>query len=164
MPRLEQVRTEHARAILAFERANRAYFASWISDRGEEYFEQFPARHRELLAEQAAGKSAFYVLVDGDGEVLGRFNLYDIERGAAKVGYRVAQRVAGRGLATTSVRQLCEIAKSLGVGALTAATSHENVASQKVLKKAGFEPDGPAGPSELGGKEGVCYRRDLTAT
>jgi len=47
------------------------------------------------------------------------------------------------------------------VGALTAATSHENVASQKVLKKAGFEPGGPA---ELDAKEDVRYQRDLTAT
>jgi [ribosomal protein S5]-alanine N-acetyltransferase len=164
VPRLEQVRADHARAILAFERENRAYFATWISDRGDEYFDQFTARHRELLAEQDAGECAFYVLVEGDGAVLGRFNLYDIQDGAAKLGYRVAQRVAGCGVATTSVGELCEIAKSLGVGALTAATSHENVASQKVLKKAGFVPDGPADPSELGGKEGLRYRRDLPAT
>ena len=123
VPRLEQVRADHARAILAFERENRAYFATWISDRGDEYFDQFTARHRELLAEQDAGECAFYVLVEWDGEVLGRFNLYDIQDGAAKLGYRVAQRVAGCGVATTSVGELCEIAKSLGVGVLTAATS-----------------------------------------
>ncbi len=149
---------------MAFERENRAYFATSISDRGEEYFDQFTARHRELLAEQDAGECAFYVLVEEDGAVLGRFNLYDIQNGAARVGYRVAQRLAGRGVATTSVRELCEVAKSLGVGTLTAATSHDNVASQKVLNKAGFVPDGPADPHELGGKEGLRYRRDLAAT
>ena len=163
VPRLEQVRADHAGAILTFERENRAYFATSISDRGDEYFDQFTARHREMLAEQATGKSAFYVLVE-DGEVLGRFNLYDIQDGAATVGYRVAQRVAGCGVATTSVRELCAIARSLGVSTLTAATSHENVASRKVLTKAGFLPDGPADPSELGGKDGVRYRRDLAAT
>ena len=164
MPRLEQVRADHARAILAFEQENRTYFATSISDRGDEFFDQFTARHRELLAEQAAGECAFYVLVEEDGEVLGRFNLYDLHDGAARVGYRIAQRVAGCGVATTSVRELCEIAKSLGVGVLTAATSHDNVASQKVLKKAGFVPDGPGDPSELGGKEGVRYRRDLAGS
>lgn len=99
VPRLEQVRAEHARAILAFERENRAYFATWISDRGDEYFDQFTARHQEMLAEQAAGKSAFYVLVDGDGEVLGRFNLYDIEGAGAKgrLPGRTARRRLRRG-------------------------------------------------------------------
>ena len=48
-----------------------------------------------------------------------------------------------------------------GVDAVVA-TSRENVASQKVLIKAGFVPAGPAGPADLGGKQGTWYQRDLT--
>ena len=43
----------------------------------------------------------------------------------------------------------------------TAATSHDNSASQRVLVKAGFVPDGPADPPEVGGKAGTWYQRDL---
>lgn len=44
-----------------------------------------------------------------------------------------------------------------------AATTRENVASQKVLTKAGFVSVGPADPADLGGKPGTLYQRDLAA-
>src|SRR5581483_6679255 len=148
MPELEQLHAGHAPAVLAFELENRAYFAASISDRGDEFFDQFPDRHSALLAEQQAGTCAFYVLVADDGSVLGRFNLYDFEDGTARVGYRVAQQVAGRGVATATVRELCRIAAARhGLRTLRAAASDDNAASQKVLTKAGFVPAGPAAPA-----------------
>ena len=164
MPELQHLRADHAAAVLAFELANRAYFAAFINDRGDEFFDQFTARHNAMLAEQEAGTGAFYVLVGEDGTVLGRFNLYDISGGTAAVGYRVAQHVAGRGVATVTVRELCQLAAARhGLRTLRAATSHENVASQKVLAKAGFLPVGPADPADLSGKPGTWYQRDLAA-
>ena len=162
MPELELLHAGHAPAVLAFELVNRAYFAASISDRGDEFFDEFPDRHRALLAEQEAGTGAFYVLVAEDGSVLGRFNLYGLEDGTAVLGYRVAQQVAGRGVATASVRELCRMAAERhGLRSLRAATSHDNAASQKVLAKAGFVPVGPAAPADLGGKSGTWYQRDL---
>ncbi len=164
MPELQLLRAGHAPAVLAFELANRGYFTDFISDRGDEFFTQFAERHRAMLAEQEAGRCAYYVLVAEDGSVLGRFNLYDINDGTAVVGYRVAQQVAGRGAATASVVELCRLAAARhGVHTLRAATSQQNAASQKVLAKAGFVPDGPADPAELGGKPGTWYQRDLAA-
>jgi [ribosomal protein S5]-alanine N-acetyltransferase len=160
MPELQRLRADHAPAVLAFELANRAYFAASISDRGDEYFDQFSERHTTLLAEQAAGICACHVLVGDDGSVLGRFNLYDIENGTAVLGYRLAQRVAGRGVATATVRELCGLAASqYSLRMLRAATTHENVASQRVLAKTGFVPVGPA---EIAGQSGTWYQRDLT--
>ena len=130
MPELQRLRADHAPAILAFEEANRSYFAASISDRGDEYFEHFSERHDALLAEQEAGIGAYYVLVSEDGSVLGRFNLVFVGHGVANLGYRVAQHVAGRGVASTTVRDLCGFATSRhAVSTLRAATSHANVAS-----------------------------------
>ena len=137
MPELKRLHAGHASAVLAFELANRAYFAASVPDRGDEFFDQFTDRHSALLAEQEVGICAFYVLVAEDGSVLGRFNLYDLEDGTATLGYRVAQH---------------------GLRTLRAAASHDNAASQKVLTKAGFVPVGPA---DLGGKPGTWYQRDL---
>ena len=115
-----------------------------------------------LLAEQEAGICAFYVLVGEGGSVLGRFNLYDFDDGTAELGYRVAQHVAGRGVATATVRELCQLAATRhGLRRLRAATAHDNAASRKVLAKAGFIPVGPADPADLGGKTGTWYQRDL---
>jgi [ribosomal protein S5]-alanine N-acetyltransferase len=159
VPELQRLRADHAPAILAFELANRAYFAASISDRGDEFYERFAEQHNALLAEQEAGTCAFHVLVADDGSILGRFNLVGIEDGTAELGYRVAQRVTGRGVATSTVRELCLLAaEQYGLRMLRAATTRENVASQKVLTKAGFVSVGPA---DIGGKAGTWYERDL---
>lgn len=163
MPELQRLRADHAPAVLAFELANRAYFAASISDRGDAFFDRFTDRYDALLAEQEAGVCAFHVLVAEDGSLLGRFNLLDLQDGGAELGYRVAQHVAGRGVATATVRDLCRLAPDrYGLRTLRAAVAHQNVASRKVLTKAGFIPTGPAGPADLGGKQGTWYRRDLT--
>ncbi|HEY1320828.1 MAG TPA: GNAT family N-acetyltransferase [Streptosporangiaceae bacterium] len=162
MPELQRLHAGHAPAVLAFELANRAYFAGFISDRGDDFYDQFTERHRALLAEQEAGRCACYVLVAEDGSVLGRFNLYEVEDGTAELGYRVAQHVAGRGVATATVQELCRLAAARhGLRTLKAATARSNVASQKVLAKAGFVPVGPADPADIGGKPGTWYQRDL---
>jgi ribosomal-protein-alanine N-acetyltransferase len=164
VPELKRLNADHAPAVLAFELANRAYFAASITDRGDEFFDQFTERHNALLAEQEAGIGAFYVLVAEDGSVLGRFNLYAVKDGTAELGYRVAQHVAGRGVATAAVLELCRLAAAQhGLHTLKAATSRENAASQKVLTKAGFVPVGPADPADIGGKAGTWYQRDLDA-
>jgi len=161
VPELQLLRAGHAAAVLAFELANRAYFPASITDRGDEYFEQFTERHDALLAEQEAGTCACYVLVGEDGSVLGRFNLYEIGNGTAELGYRVAQRVAGHGVATAAVRELCRLAASrYGLRTLKAATTSENVASRKVLARAGFVP---VGPGAIGDRLATWYQRDLTA-
>src|SRR5580692_7099302 len=104
MPELQRLHAGHAPAVLAFELANRAYFATFISDRGDEFFEHFSERYNDMLAEQEAGTCILHVLVGEDGTVLGRFNLFDLEDGTAVLGYRVAQPVAGRGVATSTVQ------------------------------------------------------------
>jgi [ribosomal protein S5]-alanine N-acetyltransferase len=163
MPELQPLHPGHAPAVLAFELANRAYFATSVSDRGDEFYAQFTDGYSALLAEQEAGLCACYVLVAEDGSVLGRFNLYRFEDGTAELGYRVAQHVAGHGVATATVRELCRLAAARhGLHTLRAATAHENAASQKVLAKAGFVPVGPADPADIGGKSGTWYQRDLT--
>ena len=164
MPELQQLHAGHAPAVLAFELASRAYFAAFISDHGDEFFDQFTDRHQALLAEREAGLGAYYVLIADDGPVLGRFNLFFTGDGTAKLGYRVAQHAAGRGVATATVQQLCQLAAARhGLRTLKAATARANTASQKVLTKAGFVPAGPANPADLGGKPGTWYQRVLTA-
>ena len=102
----------------------------------------------------------YYVLVAEDGSVLGRFNLVFVEPGTAELGYHVA----GCGVATAAVHELCRLAQvQHGLRMLKAATSRQNAASQRMLIKTGFVPIGPADLAELGGKPGTWYQRDLAA-
>ena len=164
MPELSRLHADHGPAVLAFELANRAYFAASISDRGDEFFDRFTDRYDALLAEQAAGGCAYYLLLAEDRSVLGRFNLYDLHDHAARLGYRVAQHAAGRGLATATVGQLCRLAAARHrLRTVRAATADDNIASRRVLAKAGFVRTGPADPADLGGKPGSWHQRDLPA-
>lgn len=162
MTELQLLDIGHAAALLDFELTNRAYFAASISDRGDDFFEHFTERLEARLTEQEAGEAAYHVLVAEDGSVLGRFNLIFTGDGAADLGFRVAERAAGRGLATATVRQLCLLASSrYGLRRLRAGSSLQNTASRAVLANAGFRPVGPADPAELGGRPGTWYELDL---
>jgi len=139
VPDLQRLRLDHAAALLAFELENRAYFAATVSDRGDQYFREFDARLSSLLEDQTAGLLHQHVLVEDDGSIVGRINLYDVAGASATLGYRIAQRAAGRGLATAAVKQICEIAaRDYGLTQLTAATDLTNAASQAVLSRTGF--------------------------
>ncbi|MCW3813735.1 GNAT family N-acetyltransferase [Micromonospora sp. DR5-3] len=161
MPQLQRLDAHHAPALLRFERENRAYFARTVPDRGDDYFAEFAARHAALLAEQATGRCHFHVLVDDDGAVLGRFNLVDVADGSAELGYRVAERATGRGVAQDGVRRVCELARDgYGLRQLVASAALENPASLAVLRRTGFVP---VGEVQLGGKPGLRHVRDLIA-
>jgi ribosomal-protein-alanine N-acetyltransferase len=156
---LQRLRRDHAAAVLAFERANRRWFARSVSDRGDDYFAHFDDHHAAMLAEQAAGAGHFHVLVDADGAVQGRFNLFMRPDGSASVGYRVAEAVAGAGVATAGLLELCELAGTrYGLTTLTAVVSHDNLASRRVLEKAGFTP---GGPGRAGPHPGTQYHRPV---
>ncbi|MET9391303.1 GNAT family N-acetyltransferase [Streptomyces sp. NPDC006624] len=141
MVTLERLRADHADALLAFERENRAYFARTVPDRGDAYFtpEGFAARHRALLDEQHARVCHFHVVLGEEGELVGRVNLVDVADGGAELGYRVGERAAGRGVATAAVAAVCRLAAAdYGLTHLTAATAPGNTASVRVLTRNGF--------------------------
>ncbi|KAB1985864.1 GNAT family N-acetyltransferase [Streptomyces triticiradicis] len=161
MPRIERLRADHAPALLAFERENRAYFAATIPDRGDTFFDRFDALLGERLDEQAAGLAHFHLVADDDGTVLARVNLVDVAHGSADLGYRVAERAAGRGLATAAVRKVCALAASAyGLRVLRAAATTDNAASRKVLARAGFLV---TGRTELNGRPALRFARELPA-
>jgi [ribosomal protein S5]-alanine N-acetyltransferase len=160
MPEIQRLHPDHASALLEFEQENRAYFAASVPDRGDEYFARFDERHSTLLEEQAAGMHHFHLIVDGDGKVLGRVNLIDVADGAAELGFRIAERATGRGLATSAVRQVCALAVGeYGLTRLRAAATLDNAGSRAVLARTGFVPTGEI---VLDGRPGLGYTRDLS--
>ncbi|ARF70870.1 GNAT family N-acetyltransferase [Kitasatospora albolonga] len=159
---ISRLRPDHAAALLTFERENRAYFSASVPDRGDDYFTGFAARHGELLAEQDAGLHHFHLIEDADGTVLGRINLVGVEGGSAELGYRIAEKAAGRGLATWAVRQICATAVTeYGLTALRAETTLDNAGSRAVLARTGFEA---VEDVMFGDRPGRRYVLDLSRT
>jgi len=157
--RVQRLHADHADALLAFERANRSYFARSVSDRGDAYFAEFDSRHRALLAEQDAGGCHFHVVLDDRGELIGRVNLVDVEDGSAELGYRIGEHASGRGTATAAVREVCRLAgTAYGLSALTAITTRDNLASMAVLRRTGFAE---VADIDIAGRPGARFRRAL---
>lgn len=158
---LERLTAGHAAPLLAFEEENRAYFAASIPDRGDDYFAAFAIRHEALLAEQEAGICQFHVLVDESGAVVGRVNLVDLENGSAELGYRIAEKAAGKGLASAAVRVIIGLARSeYELTTVRARTTLDNPGSRAVLTRAGFRP---VGDVTLSGRPGTAYEVELEA-
>jgi [ribosomal protein S5]-alanine N-acetyltransferase len=159
MPDLQLLRLDHAPALLAFERENRAYFAASVPDRGDEFFAEFDTRYAQLLEWQAAGTDYLHLLVAEGGEVVGRVNLTEVADGTAELGYRIAQKAAGQGLATAAVRKVRELAATeYGLTRLRARVTLNNPASRKVLEHNGFVA---VGELTLNGKPAMSYICEL---
>lgn len=62
-------------------------------------------------------------------------------RGEVEIGYGICPSFQGRGVATEAVVALCDFAKSR-TRVVLAETDRENVASQRVLEKSGFQSVG----------------------
>jgi ribosomal-protein-alanine N-acetyltransferase len=155
---------EHAVPLLAFELANREWFRTHVPDRGDAYFRDFADRHAALLAEQRAGTSYFWLVLDGAGELVGRVNLVDLADGGATLGYRIGAAHTRRGHARRAVAEVVNRAAGLGLGHLLASTTVDNAASRGVLAGAGFgEVTGrpPTLPVGDGERPAVHFRLEL---
>jgi RimJ/RimL family protein N-acetyltransferase len=105
---------------------------------------------REMLRDQlplmrARGLLAPYVIVDTDtGRILGGANLrlHDPMRDTVELGYWLFIDARGRGVATRAVRALVEDSHSRGVIRVEAHVRLGNIASERVLERAGFEREG----------------------
>lgn len=92
-----------------------------------------------------AGRSADFAIVDArtDAVAGGCALVYDEPTtGQAMLGYSLLPEARGRGLATRAVALLAGWAFDIGLARLWAGTRPENVASQRVLEKAGFRREG----------------------
>jgi [ribosomal protein S5]-alanine N-acetyltransferase len=163
VPELQRLHAGHAPAVLAFELANRAYFATLVSDRGDAFFDQFTERYTTLLAEQEAGLCVFHVLAGDDGTLPGRFNLVDLADGTAELGYRVAQQAASR-RSRRGDRGRARTVLARGRAVRSAhAQSSDYERQRRVPESAGQGWVRPGWPGPARRRPGTWYERDLAA-
>lgn len=141
---------EDVEALTALHVANRRFLAPWQPLRPDPFFTQSGQREavEAVLAQQAAGAAVPLVILDGGGAVAGALTLSSIIRGAfqsCSVGYWLAERAQGQGLATAAVREAAALAfRGLRLHRVQAETLTHNVRSQRVLERVGFERYGQA--------------------
>lgn len=147
--RIRVLRRSDAERLSAAYRRNREHLAPWEPVRAEEFFTAAgqAASIDAKLALFISGSDVPWVLLDGD-VAIGVMNVSGIVRGpflSGHLGYWVDKDVTGRGIGSAAVEFAVEAARDeLGLHRLQAATLPHNAASQKILKRAGFEEIGPA--------------------
>lgn len=91
---------------------------------------------------------ALFVFRDDDDALLGGVTLSNVRRGVAQtasLGYWCGERFAGQGYITAAVRAVLRYAfDDLDLHRVEAACQPDNVASRRVLEKAGFTQEGSA--------------------
>jgi [ribosomal protein S5]-alanine N-acetyltransferase len=142
---IRPVRPEDGEELAALYAANREFLAPFEPLRPPEFFTA--DGQRERLQRQLDGDTHPFAILD-DGVIAGTINLFNIVRESLQsgvIGYWVDHRRNGRGLATGAVGEILSYAfGDLDLHRVEAATLVDNISSQRVLEKNGFDRIGLA--------------------
>lgn len=147
MVKLELLKQSDASALLEFELNNKEWFESFIEARDDDFFDDNGIKDHVnfCLAEYKKGLLYPTLIKDENGQILGRANLYNIDRvkNSGSIGYRIGEEFTSQGLATLATKELLEVGKNrYELSSINAVASTDNAASQKVLAKNGFKQVG----------------------
>ena len=138
-------------AWAALRKASHAYLQPWEPLWPEDDLTRAAYRRRLSIyaREMEIGNAwPFFIFADADQALIGAITLSNIRRGVAEtgtLGYWIGKPFAGRGHATAAVRAMVAYAfDDLSLHRVEAACVPGNLASRRVLEKAGFELEGQA--------------------
>jgi ribosomal-protein-alanine N-acetyltransferase len=136
--------TADAEQLAALISANRAFLRPFAPERPDSFFT--PAGQRERLSSPDSAEWRFAII--DDDAIAGVISLTNVIRGpiqTANLGYWVDRARNGRGLATKAIGESLQFAfDEAGLHRVEAGTLVDNLASQRVLEKNGFERIGLA--------------------
>jgi [ribosomal protein S5]-alanine N-acetyltransferase len=142
---IRPVRPKDCDELAALYASNRDFLAPFEPVRPPEFFTA--EGQRERLQRQLDGETHPFAIVDGDA-IVGTISVFSIVRDGPEsctIGYWVDRERNGRGLATAAVGDILPFAfGQLGLHRVEAATLVDNIPSQRVLEKNGFERIGLA--------------------
>jgi ribosomal-protein-alanine N-acetyltransferase len=146
---LRALEPSDAEELLGLRLKNRAWLQAFEPIRPERLWTLSEQRRELELEAELRREDRRYVhgiRLSGDGRLIGRVSLDNIVRGAwqnATIGYFVDQEHNGRGIATQAVRDAVRFGfKDIGLHRVQAGVMPRNVASIRVVEKAGFRFEG----------------------
>lgn len=123
---------------------------------------------REFALSSAAPETARFLITlpaMAGAPIIGCVGLDPADDGGHELGYWIARRHWGRGLATEAARAALDIARALGWNRVSAAHFLDNPASGRVLVKAGFASTGETAErfsrARGGAARVACFAVDL---
>jgi ribosomal-protein-alanine N-acetyltransferase len=131
--------------------ASRAFLTPWEPTWAADETSRASFRYKlRRYAEDARDDRAYalFVFREGDDALLGGVTLSNVRRGVAQtasLGYWAGQMHAGKGYTTAAVRAVVRHGfEDLELHRIEAACQPDNIASRRVLEKAGFTHEGAA--------------------
>lgn len=123
--------------------ANNAHIAQFLTDSfPHPYSADFGRQFISLAQDKNAG---LRLAISIDGKAIGGIGIHpqtDIFRKNAELGYWLSEDYWGKGIATQAVQQIVPIAfENFAITRLYARVYGNNIASQKVMAKSGFEKE-----------------------
>lgn len=138
-------------AWAALRQASHAYLQPWEPSWPEDDLTRAAYKRRlSIYAREIEAGNAwpFFIFADADQALVGAITLSNVRRGVAEtgtLGYWIGQPFAGRGHGTAAARAMVAYAfDDLKLHRVEAACVPDNIASRRVLEKAGFVLEGQA--------------------
>ena len=95
----------------------------------------------------------FAFAIECDGKVIGSIGIFrqqNIHRRTAELGYYIAEEYWGKGIATQAVNKICDyVFQNSDILRIFAEPFSKNIASCRVLEKAGFQCEGTLRSNEV---------------
>ena len=115
----------------------------WLALVPQPYTEDDARSYIERCIDAGEDRRPFAITDASTAELVGSIDMYTNRLQTGHVGYWVASQARGRGVAVDALRALSRWAfESLGLGRVELVTDPDNVASQRVAEKAGFQREG----------------------
>ncbi|WP_085506055.1 GNAT family N-acetyltransferase [Thalassobacillus devorans] len=138
-------------ALLQLQTENRTFFEAFAMDRSEDFYTRETQLKRiNQFAEDIKHGNGYYmgIFKNNDHLLVGTINLFSVLRGSlqtAFLGYFLDEKHNGRGYTTEAVKLIVRFAfDELKLHRVEAGVMPRNIASIRVLEKAGFHKEGIA--------------------
>ena len=120
-----------------------AEIARWLAFVPQPYTEEDARFYIQGCLEARKDRTPFAITDAETGEVIGSIDMRINRLQTGHIGYWLAAEARGRGLTTAALRALSRWAiEELGLGRVELVTDPDNIASQRVAEKAGFQREG----------------------
>ena len=120
-----------------------AEIARWLAFVPEPYTEEDARFYVQDCISAPEERKPFAITEAESGEVIGSIDMRINRMQTGHIGYWLAAEARGRGLTTAALRALSRWAiEELGLGRVELVTDPDNIASQRVAEKAGFQREG----------------------
>ena len=120
-----------------------AEIARWLAFVPEPYTEADARFYVQDCIDAPEERKPFAITDAETGEVIGSIDMHINRMQTGHIGYWLAAEARGRGLTTAALRALSRWAiEELGLGRVELVTDPDNIASQRVAEKAGFQREG----------------------